>query len=1052
MGDYGGGLIPLKLTVNNFLCYREAAPALDFESIHVACLCGDNGHGKSALLDAITFALWGSSRLGDNRNHDDLIHKGQRNMLVELEFESAGDRYRVVRRRSRGRSQGSSDLQISIRNDVGDWRAITGNTIRETQAFIVERIRLDHETFVNTALLRQGDADRFTTSKASDRKRILAEVLDLSYYDGLERRARDRAGKFTEQAQTAASDISAREDEAARRPVYEEERSGVLLEMDAIEPDLAKARSVLDAANKDLAELERSRAELERLVPRIDQTRDAARQAAGRTAQYEERVAESESLICRADEIEAGHASLIAARHEETRLTRALGRKSQLDRLLADQERAIAVEKQSRVTTRNQLSSAVADLQSKVRRIEELEGSLDELAPERERLSSLEKTIAATSEEENSIRRRVESAEGLRVQYDELRAQLSNAQTEITIERGRIETDVSRIHRLMESELRPRAGRLKTLETERDQLKHREQEIKSLATGLEERRNRGRTVDERMAVLEGENQNLRRTMEDTRQKFDLLDSGDVECPLCGQEMDSGGREHLRAEYEAIGRSGRANYESNRKELGSLAKDRKTLNAEIRELEQKQQLQQSELHRRSAAIASEIELARQSARQVHESEAQVERLKSTLAARSYALAQREIARAAHTALETLGFDPLEAQKVAQGHRRLQEELTALERRFSRDSLALQRREDDLRRGLNDARTAQGELGPMLKRLASVSSDLTSGNFAHEARMEAERLGTEIADLGYDPGDHQSAQDSLRELDAYSDLYGQLERARGQIEWDRVQLENATSDADRLSHELGDLQNRRVELEQAADRLPSAIEERNSRERLTRELEGKLETARVRSGVLEAAIARCDELTAQIAALKTSRENYLREEDLYGELALAFGRNGIQALIIEDAIPQLETDANELLGRLTDGRMSMRLELGEGRRVSGTDLPSEELRISIGDEMGTRTYETFSGGEAFRINFALRIALSRLLARRSGAPLPVLFIDEGFGSQDASGQERLIEAIQSIRDDFEKIIVITHIDAIKEAFDTRIQVEKTDMGSTFEVVWE
>ena len=111
------------------------------------------------------------------------------------------------------------------------------------------------------------------------------------------------------------------------------------------------------------------------------------------------------------------------------------------------------------------------------------------------------------------------------------------------------------------------------------------------------------------------------------------------------------------------------------------------------------------------------------------------------------------------------------------------------------------------------------------------------------------------------------------------------------------------------------------------------------------------------------------------------------------------------------------------------MSLRLELGEGRRVRGMGAPSEELRINIADEMGTRAYETFSGGEAFRINFALRIALSRLLARRSGAPLPVLFIDEGFGSQDAAGQQRLVEAIQSIRSDFDKIIVITHIDAIK-----------------------
>ena len=131
------------------------------------------------------------------------------------------------------------------------------------------------------------------------------------------------------------------------------------------------------------------------------------------------------------------------------------------------------------------------------------------------------------------------------------------------------------------------------------------------------------------------------------------------------------------------------------------------------------------------------------------------------------------------------------------------------------------------------------------------------------------------------------------------------------------------------------------------------------------------------------------------------------------------------------------------------MTLKLQLQEGRKDSRTRLPSEELDIKIADEVGTRSYETFSGGEAFRINFALRIALSKLLAGRSGAPLPILFIDEGFGSQDEAGQDRLREAINHIQDDFKKILVITHIDAVKDSFPVRIEVEKTEAGSTFTV---
>jgi exonuclease SbcC len=61
-----------------------------------------------------------------------------------------------------------------------------------------------------------------------------------------------------------------------------------------------------------------------------------------------------------------------------------------------------------------------------------------------------------------------------------------------------------------------------------------------------------------------------------------------------------------------------------------------------------------------------------------------------------------------------------------------------------------------------------------------------------------------------------------------------------------------------------------------------------------------------------------------------------------------------------------------------------------------------------------------------------------------------IDEGFGSQDAQGRQRLIEAINLVRTDFAKILVITHLDDLKDAFPTRIEVEKTDRGSQIQVL--
>jgi exonuclease SbcC len=120
----------------------------------------------------------------------------------------------------------------------------------------------------------------------------------------------------------------------------------------------------------------------------------------------------------------------------------------------------------------------------------------------------------------------------------------------------------------------------------------------------------------------------------------------------------------------------------------------------------------------------------------------------------------------------------------------------------------------------------------------------------------------------------------------------------------------------------------------------------------------------------------------------------------------------------------------------------------------DQKREELRetldIQISDSAGMRDYELFSGGEAFRINFAIRLALSEVLAQRAGARLQTLVIDEGFGSQDAMGRQRLVEAINLVREDFAKILVITHIDSLKDYFPTRLEVTKTERGSVVEIV--
>lgn len=223
---------------------------------------------------------------------------------------------------------------------------------------------------------------------------------------------------------------------------------------------------------------------------------------------------------------------------------------------------------------------------------------------------------------------------------------------------------------------------------------------------------------------------------------------------------------------------------------------------------------------------------------------------------------------------------------------------------------------------------------------------------------------------------------------------------------------------------------------ADTLQNALDKLRFESRVATE---ELGAARQR-------LASLDSLVKYRAEKVAAQKKLADEQGMYEELREAFGKRGVPALIIEAAVPEIENAANDLLRRMTAGRMNVRFNTQKETQAGDV---RETLDIQIADELGTRAYENYSGGEQFRVNFAIRIALSRLLARRAGAQLQTLIIDEGFGSQDTQGRERLVEAINAIQDDFQRILVITHLDDLKDAFPARIDIIKTSNGSQIAV---
>ena len=844
------------------MCYGENVPSLNLEPVHIACISGDNGYGKTALLDAMTWAIWGKSRA---KTQDELVNIARNSMFVELDFFAGESRYRVTRTYTKGRgaSSGKSELNLSI--IIGNTvTSLMANTIRETEEKIVGLLNMDYDTFINTSYLKQGDSNRFTSSRPTDRKKILADLLDLSYYERLE----------------AASKQHSRQ----------------------LQNDVAVQQSI--AENKSSA-VQKKELLLERLETYEKESKNL--------------LSEEQSLSRKLEEFNL---------KRQTLLVEISNKKTMSDQIEAS-EKEIALMLVQEIRWKKELG----ELKTLPGRSEEIQSAYKEyqdLRSEYGKSSTLMSDFYKINEEKTAIEKT------------------------IAIEKLKLESQISNKWNRIKTDLQPLVDSIPTLLHE---INLANTTLQSLETAIGKREHlldKANAMSEEVIILQISNKTLMAQMSDSRNRFDMINHAEATCPLCLQSISDGNKHHIRDGLQREGKTSKSEYESNLKKI-------QTLTGKKRDLITKNELEQTNLVQKK------------------------------------------------TEKEKLKFD--------------------------------------LMNQLRKSEDSSIELSSIKLNVAQMEEELNSEQFYSEELKQLKTLDLKLKKLEDTEKKHSLLESRLEQLSPYLELHVQLQGSKDRLISVTQSIEDTKSIREARQSQTKNWKLELVRIEEMITKEGDLNQKINLIQSKIKEVKGQsLNTVTMREQtryqIEEIYKAEEDIKLIAIEILKTNEEI-----QLYEELASAFGRNGIQALMIERAVPMLEDIAKELLARLSDNKMTIKLELKEGRTDRATGLPSEELNITISDEQGTRSYETFSGGETFRIDFAIRIAMSKLLASRSGSPLPILFIDEGFGSQDTVGQERLIEVIQSISEDFEKIIVITHIDSMKENFNQQIEISKTESGSIF-----
>ncbi|WP_293360908.1 MULTISPECIES: SbcC/MukB-like Walker B domain-containing protein [unclassified Microcoleus] len=1034
-------MIPIQLTLKNFLSYREAA--LDFRGLHTACICGPNGAGKSSLLEAIAWSLWGSCR---SDTEDDIIHIGEIDVRVDFTFSTGGQIYRVIRNRRRGQS-GSLEFQVSLNSaatqDGLSFRTLTDKGLRNTQQKILEHIKLDYDTFINSAYLRQGRADEFMLKKPIERKQVLANLLKLDRYDTLSEQAKEKGRDFKAKVEVLKHGLQTTQEQLQQSQAIASEQ--IQLQQAT---DLLQQQQQADTASLQQLQLQHhNRQTWQKLLAGHQQQHYNISQECRRLQQElaaaKQQQHELQALLAQENEITAGIAYFQSLQATE---------ETQAGKFKAHQQA-----QNQRQNLQEQQRQELSLLQNK---IQQLQAQLDVLEQDEKDVLDVLKQQPEVDKglaQLQAARSRLNELEQLQLQVSPLLQQQQQAQTKLDRAHAGLTARLAEINRQVQVQQKHRQPQL---QQEISAIAHQIVQLENKRVYQERVREKGQERHSFLENLQAKSRDYQTRLAEIDQKLQLLRKNEAEtsagegkaaefaetqevnsplivrdanfgnCPLCDRPLDEHYWNLVVTKHHSQQQEIWNQLWVVREQLAVSEREIQVLRHEYRELEQELAPYQELRERRSHLQAQLDGLGQDETRlqSMRQDAAQIERLLRTGEYGSDDL--RELQQIEQQ-LQQLNYSDRSHSLARSDEKRL------------RWAEIKQAQIKDAQQKLNKINSRRPDLQAQL---AAVQQQFEQQKNSSEIQQQILSLNRYIAEVGYNLEQHEHVRSEMRKTQFWIARAEKLRSATQQFPQVQQRVNEIANSIAVRDRDLQAVTAQTAAMNQQLQEHPdpttqiSAIEQQMSRRR--QQLDQHLGNL----GRLQQQQQNLEALQVHLVAQKEQIQVAKRQYKVYQELGQAFGKNGIQALMIENVLPQLEAETNQILSRLSANQLHVQFITQRAAASKKATKLIDTLDILIADARGTRPYETYSGGEAFRINFAIRLALARLLSQRAGTALQMLIIDEGFGTQDAEGCDRLIAAINAIASDFACILTVTHMPHLKEAFQARIEVTKTAQGSS------
>ena len=1096
-------MIPIQLTLKNFLSYREAA--LDFRGLHTACICGPNGAGKSSLLEAITWAVWGCCR---SDSEDEIIHMGEIDVRVDFTFSTGDQIYRVIRNRRRGQS-GSLEFQVAtnppfpplskggpeevnyslgkgtpeevnsspplskgglggVNSSLGkgtqeevnsspplskgglggvNFRTLTDKGLRTTQQKIIEHIKLDYDTFINSAYLRQGRADEFMLKKPIERKQVLANLLKLDQYDSLSEQAKDTSKEFKAQVEVLKHSLHAIQEQL-------QQKDAIATEQVELQEATDRLQQQQQADTEHLQQLQlqhHNRQTWQQLLAGYQQQHTNISQECRRLQQElavaKQQQNELQALLEQENEITEGITYFHSLQATEETLTGKFKahQKAQNQRQeLQEQQRQELSFLQGKI---QQLQAQLDVLEQQEKEVlevlkqqPEVEKGLVQLQAARSRcleLDRLQLEVSPLLQQQQQTQTRLDRAQaGLSARLDEINRQLQVQQQQ---REPQLQQEISAI-----------ASQILLLENKRvyqQRVREKGQERHNFLANLQVKSRDYQTrlaeIDQKLQLLrkdeaekslgeavssESQAANLAEN-EQSNSPLIVQDADFGNCPLCDRPLD----EHY---WNLVVKKHHSQQQEIwnqlwvvREQLAVSEREIHVLRQEFRKLEV-ELAPYEELRERRANLQAQLDALGKDENRLQSMRKDAAEIERSLRTGDYASDEYAQLQQLEVQLQQLNYSDRSHALARSDEKRL------------RWAEIKQAQIKDAQQKFNKINASRPELQTQL---VTFQQQLEQQKKSSEIQQQILSLDRYIAEVGYNLEQHEQVRSEMRRSQFWIARAEKLRAATQQYPQVLLRVNEVTSSIAVRDRDLLAVSAQVSAISKQLQEHPdprasiSAIEQQISRRR--QQLDQHLGSL----GSLQQQQQNLEALQVQLVAQKEKMQVAKRQQRVYQELGQAFGKNGIQALMIENVLPQLEAEANQILSRLSANQLHVQFITQRAAASKKATKLIDTLDILIADARGTRPYETYSGGEAFRINFAIRLALARLLSQRAGTALQMLIIDEGFGTQDAVGCDRLIAAINAIASDFACILTVTHMPHLKEAFQARIEVNKTAQGS-------